>query len=549
MRPQESRIAQLVRWDARKSAGYVRTLVFEMGADARALVGQVFGVLAVESSVRSGDALAAYIEDAFVQGVFEAVKKLPDSPTQERLFQGAVTRVNHTISTLLDDGGLPIGPHQVTGAIVSRKGAEVVAVAWGHPALLLVRQAAHGGRVYDLLLESGAEERSSKALSAPAVRGFSHLVCGRIAPTDKLLTATRPLREFLDDKTLIASVLGRDPDTAVALIRQALAPVETGLAIAVAVTDAGPLPAPDDQAALAAKAVSATNSRTQASIEQLLETKKQTDSIMEPKLVRPLASRLWAAAKDSFDRWRQRSIGAAIKSVPGWREQFMADEEQRHGAVRARAELRQAKPPHHKDAWLDEFWKDFHAQNAPALEVAPAPAITGHLSPVTASNETASRWVAWRTRLGVATGWWRQRSPWQQAVLVGGILVIVAAQQTWSITGGRARRTAEAAAYKSSFEAITQKLDMADASLIYQDARQSQQLISEVQTAVAALPTDTPERQEASAKLLAQAPPEAAKSCPDSLMAMGRSSTTVARATGVVGGANDLSTPPAADNR
>ena len=210
----EAKIGQLVRWNAKKANSYVRTLNFDLGEEATALVGQVFGVIGVEASKAGGTALAAHIEDAFIQGISEALRHLPDSPTQEQIFQRAISRVNHAINSILDEDGLPIGPHQVTGAIISRKGADVVAAAWGHPSLLLVHPVAGTAKIYDLLLVSGEEERVPKAIAAPAARGFANLIYGSIGSKDRLLIATRELREFIEEKKLSSVLVGNDPETA-----------------------------------------------------------------------------------------------------------------------------------------------------------------------------------------------------------------------------------------------------------------------------------------------------------------------------------------------
>ncbi len=525
----EPRIGQLVRWHAKKSHTYVRALHFNLSDEAKSLIGQVFGVIAAETGSRHGDALTAYIEDAFIQGLSEAVRQHTDVPTQEQVFQRAIARVNHTVSGLLEDDILPIGPHQICGAIVSRRREETVAATWGHPSLLLVRPSDGSAKIYDLLLESREEERLPHAIAAPSARGFSNLIHGQLGEQDRLVLATRELREFVDERRLATAVIANDAFSAMRVLHDLLSPLKPEISVAISVSDSGPLNRSESplMAALATAAGGealnedddADAGNTQKSIDALLETQARTENILEPSLVGDLLGRVKKGATalpGAFVGLLARREDAPIPE-PDWRERFLTDERDRHEAVRLRQEKKQAdadgSAPQKK--FMDAFWEDFQTANSDddlahegqeprrterqALKSAVVTLAQPTEAAVAVVPETARRF-----RSGILRSF-NGMTPAARIATVAALLLAVALNASLAIAGARAKETKRQQAFSSKVEDIERNLDAASSALIYRDDGRTRKLISEASAAAVALPQDTPERRAARLKVLKDA--------------------------------------------
>lgn len=532
----EPRVGQLVRWHAKKSHTYVRALHFDLSDEAKALIGQVFGVISAETDQRHGDTLTAHIEDAFIHGLSDAVRNLSDASTQEQVFQRAIARVNHTIASLLDDDGLPIGPHQICGAIVSRRRDEAVAAAWGHPSLLLVRPGKGAVRIYDLLLESREEERVPHAIAAPTARGFSNLIHGGLGEQDRLVLATRELREFVDERRLTAAVTANDAFSAMRVLHDLLSPLKPEISVAISVSDSGPLTRPEAplMAALATAAGGEqpspedppSDSSTQKSIDALLETQARTEGILEPSLLGALLGRVKkhaGALPAAFTGLLGRRQEASPIPEPDWRERLLTDERDRHEAVRLRQERKRgdADGAAPQQKFMDAFWNDFQAANgAPEgdgneevrlrptdRETLRAAVITPRAAEtpiVRTSLDGSGRTFGGPVWSKVSRGF-QGLSPAARLGTISVLVLAVALNASLAVAGVRSKDAKARRAFDARVETIERNLDAAESALIYRDDGRTRKLIIEASAAAEGLPQDSSEHRATRTRLMKDA--------------------------------------------
>lgn len=277
----ETRISHLTRRSA-SSRVFVGTVMTDLSTQARARVGNVGGVISAETSAKAGGVMVAGIEDAIVRGISDALRRLPAEAPQEAIFESAVTRTNEALRRLIDERGLPVDPAGVRGALLARKGRDMVAAVWGDPCLLLYHPTPHGVQTFDLLGDEPAGQTA----------GFIHLISGCIGREDKLLVSTADLRPIIGEEKLRIIVAGNDPSDAIAGIRRTAADKGDASPVSMFIADVRERTAQPEEAAISA---------TQASIEGLLNTESRTKDILSGSV----AASLWRKATAAWTKRKQ----------------------------------------------------------------------------------------------------------------------------------------------------------------------------------------------------------------------------------------------------
>lgn len=240
MPPLIARVNELVQWRTQRGTLYARSISIATEGRTRDLFGDVFGVLQAEAPAKAGDALAGLIETALAQLMADSVEECVRLGVPEPDFETVVSRLNLAMARQFDAEQLPFAPDAVSGALVSQRGCEIVAAAWGEPFLILIHPTPSGTTMADLLADVRSERE--KAMYDPTTRrGFSHIVNGSIGRNDRLLVATADLRELMGKEKLASIMTANDPESAGMILNDILAPLAPTLSIAALVADAVPL--------------------------------------------------------------------------------------------------------------------------------------------------------------------------------------------------------------------------------------------------------------------------------------------------------------------
>lgn len=231
-------MGHIIRWNARKGESFVRMLALQLPRDIEERIGTVYGLLSADAKNRKGEALAAHVEDVFVRGATEAVRKLPADATQDQLFEGAVARVNHALGRLFGDYGLDVEPERVHAALLGIRGHDVVAAVWNKPTILLFHPLqGRATRILDLVDESRAEKETSALRNPTNRRCFGSIIAGAMGRRDRILAATHDLRPFVGEDILEAIVVPNEPSAAADMVQERLSPLGEEVSVAVLVVD------------------------------------------------------------------------------------------------------------------------------------------------------------------------------------------------------------------------------------------------------------------------------------------------------------------------
>ncbi len=519
----KTRLGQLERYAGRNSRLYVKAIATYMSDEARRRVGSVFGVLRVESDPRTGDALAARIEDALVRGVAEAMKKPQSASGQEVVFESAVTKVNDSLYRLIEEGRLPLDLDKISGALLSQNGQDVIAAVWGRPAVLLCHPVP-GKRtsVYDLLEEEpGTEDYESK----DSRRGFSHLISGRIGRADKLFVATEDIRNAVGGDRFAAMLADNDPEPALAALRDVLTAGKSTVTVAMTVADA----AGEEAAAPGeAKAAAQRPSETQESIDRLLTTQSKTNDILSPSLLPSLAKGAAAAARGVgsglaglFKKKAEAPEGATKEEPQPDQEAAASVSEPPEPAAEAVPAASAADSGAGSGeetlmslAEIDDLVKhefeegaadapdEIGAEPAPTPEEPPKPAASAEpaaappapaAQPAVAAKEKSRAFLA-RLKAGTVglpdrlISGFNGLNPTSRGLLWAIMVLIIVFNYSVSVSAWQKRKEATAAAYDRAVMAIEQEIDSAEASLIYRDEERARRTLEEARAATERLP-------------------------------------------------------------
>lgn len=285
-------MSQIVRWDAKKGEGFVQALDLQLDKETVERIGRVYGIIAADTKGRKGEALAAHLEDAFTRGAIEAVRKLPGDAPQDQLFEAAVARVNHALARLFGEYGLDVEPERVTSAILAIRDHDVVAATWGKPSILLYHPIPNArARTFDLVDDSRSEAQAPFK-TANVRRCFGSIIAGRMGKRDRLLVSSHDLRAFVGDDRLEATVVANEPSAAATVINQLLSPASDGFAVAALMLDVTEVRYVESDPSLAPAARAAMESATNASIAKLLKTQTETVETMKPSLIGDIGKKM-----------------------------------------------------------------------------------------------------------------------------------------------------------------------------------------------------------------------------------------------------------------
>lgn len=449
-----ARAGQLVRWNARTGTRYVQTAHFSLPADLERRFGSIYAIISVDASPRAGEALFAHIEDSFGRGALEAARRCSGDATHELLFETAINQVNHAVTRALGERGLGIEPELVSAALVAVRDRSVVSAIWGRPSVLLYHPTSQGLRAYDLIDDQPA---------LGARRAFGSVIAGEIGEHDRLLLATQDVRDILGVESVERAMAAAEPAMASKLLRDGLAPIEEELTIALLALDVAPVRYLEDLER-------GRTVTTQSSLADLRRVESRTEDILSPS---PLAT-------------IQKTVAHAAAAVRA--KHLKADE-----TVPARVEQVIASPDPESPT----------ASSNPRREISVSAvmvkALTGLFrglwSGIKALATTDWPTLPARTAAAIdrAAGNLVHRfnglAPLRKKLLLGIMFAVLALNSTVLVGDWKARIDEVATASERRVLAIKQKIDSAEASLIYRDEMRAKLLIEEAATETAALPS------------------------------------------------------------
>jgi len=542
MPPLQTRVSHLVRWGLKKGGLYVRALAPDLSDLTQRRVGLVLGVIKAELPPRVGDALAAHIEDSLIRGLAEAIRRLPTDASQETIFESAVTRINEALARVTNDQRLPIGPGGIDGVLLAQKEGEITAAVWGLPSVLLFHPAKTGKvGIFDLLQEDRPAAKPGKKEGGGG-QGFMHIISGRIGQGDKMLISTDDLRPMLGAEELAPLVSDNDPEAATAILRDVLAARKEAGHLALFVTDVAEEEYYDDE--IGGRPSRRLSSATQRSIEKLLSTESRTANIMSSSLPLNLARGLGSALAGGWrkmaggDKAEEEAVGAEEgaalaegEEAPVPEPESAPPEENIEGnetideVPEELPEDIEAEPPEEPEI-PEEMPVETEPEPAPPAEVpvaAPRPqgpgaaAIIGQAARRAAAalgtglsvlfskekRRAAKAAAGQRTDsfLTKAIAYVNGLSTVGKACLLTALLLIIVFNHSLVFAGWQKRQQEAAAAYDRSVAAIEQKIDSAEASLIYHDEDRARTLLAEATTLIAELPQGTDDQKRLSESL------------------------------------------------
>ncbi|MFH2062727.1 MAG: hypothetical protein ABIJ46_01075 [bacterium] len=483
MLQQPGGLAKLAPWKTKRQEDYIRTLSLKVPTTSGRF-GDVQGLICAVSDTRTGDILAANIEETFADAVEQTLNTLPINATLEKTFETAIHRVNTMLSRLLGDGGLSVAPGDVKGAIVAQRGQDVAAAVWGRPSLLLFRRATVGGpKVFDVI-----ENDSSVPVPQPmpGMVGFTNLISGQIGPHDRMLISNRDLLDLLGKMEMLEIMSAGRTDLVTTMLRDALLGRHESLDLAILLLDG----ATTNDSPLPAGATSRVVRRTEEPAGALRNrTNMPEPSLLRTEEPRELLPRLLDMSRTALT-WTKQAVTIAAKYGAiafRWSKdtavilvqssRTLLSALAKKGAERIKQNA--TKPTAERADRADEDGEtnvlhltedDLAGTDGP--NIIPPPSGGGRLGPA---------FDAWRSL--------DRRSRNLLLAAVGLTLVVIV-----SLTGLFWRRSSDqtTAGFDKQVAAIRQQIDSAEASLIYRDEDRARRLLDEAMAAIAGLP-DRPE--------------------------------------------------------
>lgn len=466
MQKTESRVNELVRWNAKKGGRYVQALALDLSREAEARVGKVYGIMAVDAPNNVGEALFAQVEDAFGRGVLEALRRHGVEAGHEQTFEFAITQVNHAVSRMFGERGFGIEPEFVSAALLSLKDNDVVAAVWGSPSVLLYHSSPdRPAKVLDLVDDSAAEPLPFRA--APAKRCFGSVISGRIGSRDWLVLATQDLRELLGNGELEACTASDDHAAATALIRERLAPTRDELSIAALVLDVAPVRYLEEPSV-------AKPTGPQSSLADLRMLQSRTSDVLSPFPLSIIQKKIAGAAIAAGEKLRslRRARSEDVMFPAGTRTPAARAGDE---GVRGQ-ELTVAEAPKERE----------HAVISTAYAAKDALYAAGRR---VASAAKAALTPARRHQAATAAvERFNALAPRRRLLLFFAMFLVASFNASVFVGSLQRARTDVISAREGRYAAAEQKIDSAEASMIYKDDDRARKLLGEATAAIAALP-------------------------------------------------------------
>lgn len=467
----------MVRWNAKQGVRYVQTAEFGVAKDLERRFGQIYAIIVVDANPRAGEALFAHIEDSFSRGALEAARRCAPDATHEMLFETAVSHVNNAVTRALGDRGLGIEPEYVSAAIVAVQGRDIVAAIWGRPSVLLYHPTSHGLLAYDLVGDASGATNGRRC--------FGSVIAGKIGDGDRLLLATQDVRDILTDETTASAMTAAEPAMATKLLRDALAPMEEEITIAIMALDVAPVRYLEDMQ-------NGRSVTTQTSLADLRRMENRTEEILSSsplaslqKTVAHAASAMRGVAHDN----RHTALAAAHATNETRLEQRTTTAEKHVSPIDSSA-------PRHKEISV--------SGTLVALAVGTA---RGTLKFAKSIVSTDWKTLPARTASGFDTGAERAVArfngldPLRKRLLLGIMLAVLALNSTVLVGDWKSSLDEMASASEKRVLAIKQKVDSAEASLIYRDEARAKTLLAEASAEAAALPAKSESDKEAKSSI------------------------------------------------
>lgn len=466
MRKIEPRAGQLVRWNPKKTGRYVQTAPFGLAKEAEGRVGKIYGLMTVDGPQRAGEALFAHVEDALGRGVLEALRKnRPDAPA-EQVFESAVACVNRALSRLMGEQGIGLEPEYVSAALVAIQGNTMAAAIWGRPTLLLYRLTSSGGsRAFDLA--------DDDAGTAPARRCFGSVISGPLGDRDRLLVASQDPRELVGEFELSTMMAASDPGTAAARIREYLSGIEDGPAIAVLTLDVAPVHYLEDSR----RAVS-----TESSLAHLHGLESRTAETLAP-------SALSAIQKTFVDT--ATAAGGKLSTFGKKSPDDARAQAQGAGAV--------PRQPANRGALLRALIRGFKHAVAALWRVSVSlikMILSGRWKSIPSAVAAKSDALA----IGTIDRYNALPTP-RRKILFAALATVLALNTSVLALSWKVRIGDFAAAGERRVLEISQKIDSAEASMIYRDEERAKAILVDAETDIAALPERSEKARAAKAAL------------------------------------------------
>jgi hypothetical protein len=483
-----ARIGSLAHYSAKNSRTFVRVLAIDLTDEAKGRAGTINGVLKAEMTSAVGESLAAHVEDALMRGVVEAIRRGPTNADQEAIFEASVGKVNEVLRRLLGyDGPFHCGEGLVSGLLFSQSGTDIVAAIWGRPSLLLFHPSAGRVKIFDLLDDEAADGSI----------GFSRLIAGSLGRNDVILASTEDLRNAVGAEKLSEIIAGREPAEAAAAVRESLMMGKSTISAAMFILR------PDDGQVPRGAADS-----TQKSMDHLLATAHRTRDIMSSSPISALArsagtlftdlvGRVKAGAKSDGETERQSDKVAVSEDGDIMAEPVSKTESSVSVQVAApttpspqetridiprsvmAAALMGSRPTVFRPETVLETERERGKEGKRESDEAVKQII----------DETV---VAPRTpRLSSVLASFNSLTVTSRGLLLSAATLAIVFNYSLAATGIERRLAVAADSYDETVSMITQKMDSAEASLIYGDETRAMTLIAEAEALINGLPRKT----------------------------------------------------------
>jgi len=482
----EARMSKVVRWDARKGATFVHALDLRLDRETAERIGRAYGLISADTKGRKGEALAAHLEDAFTRGAAEAVRKLPGDAPPDQLFEAAISRANHALNRLFGEYGLDVEPEHVTAAIIAVKGHDVVAATWGKPSVLLYHPMPNGSAKAFDLVDDSRSEAPTPFKTANVRRCFGSIIAGRMGKRDRLLLCSQDLRPFIGDEKLEATVIANDPAAATSVINQLLAPLEAEIAVAALVVDVAEIRYVETDPSLAPGAKEAAGNTTSSSIAKLLKTQSETIQTMAPSIISDISKKVSGL-------FGHDEAPAAEPVKPAETVVVAQTEQAAQAAPEAAKDAPPPEPP--KPSVAAEMLVKGAKATWHGLIVAGKASWSFTLA--VANKEKRSTAIRdLRTNADNGMNGLIERfnglSTFSRALLFLALSLVVVAKGGVVVASWNRVQEDKIAAYERSVTAVEQKIDSAEASMIYRDEARAKELLVEAAAATEALPGKKP---------------------------------------------------------
>ncbi len=456
-------LSHLVRWSSKKSQTFVQSVAVDLSRETQERIGQVFGILSSETDARSGDALIATIEDALVRGINEGL--LRKDANADKIFEGAVARVNAALVKLIEDRNLPVDPATTRSILVLQKDADVTIATWGDPHVLLfhVSDKRPSGRVYDLLSDTRAD---GDAATRSSSRCYSNIISGVVGDRDRLLLSTHDISQWVPPEALKQVVLSGTPDAASVALQEKLMQAAPKLAVALLLVDAEHGDAATDQ--------HAQPSAPQHSMDGLLHTADRTSDIMTPPVIGSILRRIGSTASEGLQK--AKSAMSAMTADRGDSEEALSGE-----------------PP--IDAPAGSILEDLIVPAAQEPEQAsPTAPATEPVPPAATPAQTSQRNLLAKLRditdttITDTVHNFNSLPKKRRLLLLSSLALVLILNHGVAFAEWNRRSAAADAATGKIIASIEQKIDSAESSIIYRDEARARALLEEASVLIGTLP-------------------------------------------------------------